>query len=398
MKADGITLLRAYVRLDSYRNSSLPASFLADLEKGLEDIRNNGFKVVLHFAYNFAKEPDAPKARIIEHIRQLAPVFRKYVDVIYVIQGGFIGAWGEWHSSTNGLANTADRRDILAELLAAIPDTRMVQIRKPSFKLNFQQDPKLAFSAADAARIAHYNACFLYDASDRGTYKDTGSGNTQEQLKEYTAQDTKAVSMGGTTCGMSGVSREKQGVAEMERMHWTYLNPDFWVQMTDYWKQTGEWATIERKLGYRFRVDSAEVPSAVKPGGHFTIRISLYNEGWAPLYNPRPVFLVLDGLERQQIRLGPIDPRQWAAGVASTFTAEIELPLNITPGDYKIAIWMPDYYKILQSNPAYSIRFANTNIWDSANGYNVLGTVNINNNAPGTQNTSADTIRVLSAQ
>jgi hypothetical protein len=42
---------------------------------------------------------------------------------------------------------------------------------------------------------------------------------------------------------------------------------------------------------------------------------------------------------------------------------------------------MPDYYENLQSDPRYSIRFANEDVWDEANGYNKLGTITINTDA-----------------
>jgi hypothetical protein len=41
-------------------------------------------------------------------------------------------------------------------------------------------------------------------------------------------------------------------------------------------------------------------------------------------------------------------------------------------GSYRLALWLPDASANLHSRPAYSIRFANKDVWDAAKGYNVL--------------------------
>ena len=56
----------------------------------------------------------------------------------------------------------------------------------------------------------------------------------------------------------------------------------------------------------------------------------------------------------------------------STLSGSFILPQNIISGDM-FAIWLPDNSAGLRSNPAYSIRLANSDVtW--TNGYNVLYT------------------------
>lgn len=62
------------------------------------------------------------------------------------VQAGFIGTWGEWyystHYSTPGLGGSyaptprqqADRNTITTALLDAVPRSRMLQLRTPSYK------------------------------------------------------------------------------------------------------------------------------------------------------------------------------------------------------------------------------------------------------------------------
>lgn len=69
-----------------------------------------------------------------------------------------------------------------------------------------------------------------------------------------------------------------------------------------------------------------------------------------------------------------MDVRNLSPGASATvLSSSFELPVRVADGD-KLAIWMPDRTVSLQSTPAYSIRFANTDIsWE--NGFNVLETL-----------------------
>jgi hypothetical protein len=68
----GNTLTRLIVRLDSYRTSPLPQSFLHKINEAFQAVRNAGIKAILRFMYNFPthpnpsldQNPDAPQAQI----------------------------------------------------------------------------------------------------------------------------------------------------------------------------------------------------------------------------------------------------------------------------------------------------------------------------------------------
>jgi hypothetical protein len=50
------------------------------------------------------------------------------------------------------------------------------------------------------------------------------------------------------------------------------------------------------------------------------------------------------------------------------------LPTTITAGEYDLFLNLPDPEPTLNSNPAYSIRLANQDVWEEATGYNSLMT------------------------
>jgi len=93
------------------------------------------------------------------------------------------------------------------------------------------------------------------------------------------------------------------------------------------------------------------------------------------MYNPHPLYIVLLGQgSRYEAPVINVDPRRWAAGQEQNISVNINLPPNIGPGTYKLGLWLPDAYSSLRSNPAYAVRFANSNVWDATTGINLLTT------------------------
>ena len=66
-----------------------------------------------------------------------------------------------------------------------------------------------------------------------------------------------------------------------------------------------------------------------------------------------------------------IDPRFWEAGdtIITTLHGRLDKAMS---GEYKVYLNMPDPYPTIHDNPAFSIRFANKDIWEEETGYNYL--------------------------
>ena len=60
---------------------------------------------------------------ILGHIDQLESVVADNLDALYVLQAGFIGSWGEWHSSKMNIHTNASAvsRIVEAELYTLLP-------------------------------------------------------------------------------------------------------------------------------------------------------------------------------------------------------------------------------------------------------------------------------------
>ena len=197
-------VFRYYVLDDFVDVNNISSTFLDLVEADFNIARQAGVKLIIRFAYTITVDSscgqefcapygDAPKAIILQHILDLKPLLQNHDDVISAVQMGFIGIWGEQYytdyfgdASTQGKLLNNDwlnRNEVLAALLDAVPENRMVHVRYPQLKQRFLYGPNApvttnpitaseAHSTSDIARIGFHNDCFLASANDFGTYLD----------------------------------------------------------------------------------------------------------------------------------------------------------------------------------------------------------------------------------
>ena len=384
VRDEGSTLVFSYVRLDDYRQADLPQALLDDVERGLAAARLSGVKVIVRFAYNFGpwpdSEPDASKAWVLTHISQLAPLLQANADVIAVVQAGFIGAWGEWHSSTEGLLDDPDTRyEILESLLEAVPTDRAVQLRYPFYKEERYGGPIDASTAHDgslASRIGHHNDCFLASETDLGTYPP----GERETWQTWLSQENLYVPMGGETCAVYPALTDcTPALQDFERLRFTYINHDYHPDVVSGWTEGGCYEDIDRKLGYRLVATEVRWAEELQGGEVLPVTVSLTNTGWAAPINPRSVALVLEGPSRLTHPLA-VDPRDWLPGEEQVLEAHIAIPVDLPPGTYELGLALPDADPALSEDPRYAIRLANVETWRE--GWNALASVEVRAGTP----------------
>ena len=381
---EGYTLVYVDIRLDKYRNLDLPIEFLEEMNSSFSLMRGSGVKAIVRFSYNDGPypnpEPDAPLEIILRHIQQLKPTLEKNSDVIAWMEAGFIGAWGEWHTSTNSLdRNMEAKKQVLFSLLDALPVDRMVLLRYPMDIMMIFPIPvsgSNAFTGSNQSRVGFHNDCFLSSVDDEHTYGRRGVFTKGQEI-DYLSQMTVYVPVGGESCAYNPPRSDcESALREISLLHVTELNDGWYPDVLDAWEEQGCFSTIQTRLGYRFLLKSATFNNMLPPGGILNLDVSIRNDGFGSMVNPRPVYIVLDGPIRYQVVL-PDDPRFWSPGVESTFRARLRIPADAPAGDYRLAVWMPDAYESLVGNPRYSVQFANDGTWDDEEGFNVLTTINI---------------------
>ena len=387
IRGEGSTLVFSYIRLDDFRDQDLPQSLARDA----------GVKVIPRFAYNFGpwpnSEPDASKDWVLTHIDQVTPLLQANADVIAFVQAGFIGAWGEWHSSTEGLLDDpADKFEILEALLDALPPERAVQLRYPPYKDEGYGGPLDAITGHDgsyASRIGHHNDCFLASDTDYGTYP---PGERADWLA-WLNQENLYVPMGGETCNLYPALTDcTPALVEFEDLRFSYINHDYHPDVVDGWTAGGCYEEIDRRLGYRLVLTEVEWPEQVRPGGQIPLTVTVRNDGWAPPVNPRPVQVVLAAGTTHVATLDA-DPRGWHPGETVVLQVRLQLPADLSEGDWELGLALPDADPVHALDARYAIQFANDGTW--RDGWNALATVSVTDNAPGSADPGATAFEPL---
>ena len=383
-----ISLVRMLYSLAAHRESPIPAEYLARIEADFATARQAGVKLIPRFAYNSGPigAPDAPIERMLAHLDQLTPVLRANADVLAFLEAGFAGAWGEWHSSTNGLFTSGtgapptvnEKTRALAEkLLAALPVDRMIALRCPRFKTDLFGEAPLtaaeAFSGTPRARTGAINDCFLASPNDSGTFT-----KRMAEEKAFYHQDNLYVPQGGETCSTSAGAQPFIGCAnalkEMAYQRYSTLNIDYQRGVLNGWDTGGCMPEVRRRLGYRHRLVDSRAPESVRPGGTFSLTLSVVNDGFANLYNPRPLEVVLRHQPTGRLyRLQTTeDPRRWVPGEPRTVELTGGVPVDAATGAYDVLLHLPDAAATLRDRPEFAVRFANDDVWEPASGMNSL--------------------------
>lgn len=391
-RKQGISVYRFTLLIDEFKNKPISQKALKIIDASFDQARDYGFKVMPAIMYSFGddKQTDAPLERVLQHINQLAPIFQENSDVITHLAGGFIGPWGEWHSSTNGLLNANSgindkSRQILDAILnKLLPSDRMMSLRRVTLKQEYTGSTahltiKEAFTGTNKARLGATNGCFLVNRTDAGTYPDDDAGI--EATKNFLYQDNLYVPQDGETCGFDGVDSSaytggKNAIKELQRMRWSILNNDYHPDVIQRWKDEGYYDQIARRLGYRFRLVKSTLDTQESAGGTLDLDITMENRGFASPFNPRRAEIVLrhETTGKETKILVKQDARLWfpQPGQTKTLSINAKLPNKLAVGDYKVFLNLPDPESTLYNRPVYSIRLANQGVWEGKTGYNDL--------------------------
>jgi len=365
-----VTLVYRIFYLEKFvGQDSIDSGYLQLVAADLAAARAAGIKLIVRFAYSDNSSADAPAARVVKHIRQLAPVLNASAGVISVLQAGFIGEWGEWYYTDNFASNPAQpwnltdgdwaaRGSVLNTLLNSTKASIVIQVRYPAIKqrLVVGTDPQ-------SARVGIHDDCFLGGTDDYGTFATLAD-------RQWLANQTLTVPLGGESCAVNAPrSGWPSARTELATYHWSFLNADYHPDVLSSWGVSGR-AEAGQRLGYRLRLISSSLPANGRVGDILTIRLGLTNDGFAAPFRDRPVQLVMRGATKTYRYALPVDLRTLQPGATTTWP--LQVPAPATPGSYALFLVLPDPSVTLSGRPAYNIQLANTGTWDAARGWNDL--------------------------
>ncbi len=387
-EAAGRSLILRLYYLDYFRTQTLPDNLLTLITNDMAVFRAKGVKCILRFAYtNSQSKPyqDASPAIWQQHLSQLKPVLQANADVIYVVQAGFLGVWGEWYYSSQGTGDEIPqsvRTQLITQLLDAVPASRCVQLRTPKYKTDYlgYNNPlteATAWQQNEYSRLGHHNDAFCNGAENMGTYQNPTTD------KAYIAQECLFVPNGGENNieeadAYNNYGTGAKALAEMKLLHYSYLNYDYSQYATSRWKTEKDasgnayYDLMARHMGYRFQLLQGTFPEEVGSDRTMAVKLTIKNVGFAPLYNERHAYIVLKSAANTYTIPLQSDPRTWMPEQTATIQETLTLPADIPNGTYSLYLYLPDADSRLAANPKFAVRCANTNIWDATTGYNNL--------------------------
>lgn len=392
------SLVVVLYNFNKFKSKDLSDKVLAGFDEDMQELRKYGLKCVLRFAYTETENDkvDATPEWVKRHLEQLKPHLAANADVIYVLEAGFVGVWGEWYYTANygneSQHMNSKRRKVVQYLFDNAPEDRFILFRYSMLKTEYFGD-KTALSAAEGfsgtmrARWGCHNDAFLNNWGNDGTYASTNKDD-DPAVRAYVAQETLYVPNGGETNVESSSLAESvytKAPAEMAEYHWSFCGTSYATQVTGRWRSSGIFDTLNVHMGYRYNLLEGKFGDEAAPTGKLNVSIRLRNDGYAPIYNERPVYLVLKSNQNSEFSIQlKADPRWWLPnGRVSWISEQVTIPADLPEGTYHLYLYMPDKYEAIRDDARYAVRLANKNIWDENTGYNDLGAeVVISNQAP----------------
>ena len=410
--------------INGVADKELSSSALDALAETLKNEKNNNNSVILRFIYDAycdgiqtnegiiedGKKRIEPSIEMIErHIVQLKPIFEQYSDVIYTVQMGFFGAYGELHSTT--MCRQENYNRAINALLANTPNTVSISVRTPSQYAGWANipigniDSNMTVRGQHAYRIGIFNDGYLGSKSDLGTYVDREKEITWlKNQANHTPYGGEAVVNYDDDAKIDGFSYMGyySSIENIEKeaflTHTSYLNYEWNQNLHNDWKnvkyngsnqhylnakkQDGTDITaydyINNHLGYRLVLRKSELLGKVETGKTFYQNITIENVGFAPVIKNKKISLIFENSQGnvayQKILDWKIQDFESQKKLEKKIT--IQIPENMSVGNYKV--YLQIYTGNLENGEVYlPIQLANKDVWNASLKANYMGSFEI---------------------
>jgi hypothetical protein len=255
---------------------------------------------------------------ITNHMSQLAPLLKEYTKHIYILQGLFIGSWGEMHNSRYLSERHIAR--LARHLYECSGENTQIALRCPNFwRTLFKTYQPLeranAFTDIQKARFSLFNDGIMASDTDFGTYGNVSMKDSKSYSEKWVRKDElefqnqlcRYVSNGGEVineCPGNDVGPALEG---LRKMRISYLHSDYDEKVLNKWKSSKSGVSempwrektafeyIEAHLGYRFTVEEASISLVPDKSGRLKAAVIIVNRGFAPCYHKYEVkFMIRD--------------------------------------------------------------------------------------------------------
>jgi Domain of unknown function (DUF4874)/Domain of unknown function (DUF4832) len=370
----------------------LSPQLLADLDSRLASFARTGERIIPSFMYNFGPTEngrDAPLDLILTHIDQLAPILLKNRDLILAMKAGFIGSWGEWHHSKNGNDTAAAHKAVIERLLSHFKGVFPVLVRYPAAIIHY------ADSLTPPDGLGIHDDFFASNADDGNTWRPdpfrVGEPvpYTREQLMAHGEQiSTTSLFLGEFAALYPPLQNCAALDAYSHRFHLQVASfPTIGNQIGPVLESQGCVTSFINKIGTRIELQRVTLIGNSGAGQSLFVALTMVNAGYGRVMRARPATLVfLSGgnvVGQVPISLQDLDLRQLASSspaTPKTFQFTVTLPSSLPAGrPITVALVVPDPAPSLTQQAAYALPLNSLDanrreIFDSATGYNTIGT------------------------
>ena len=375
----------------------LSQTILSDMNTRIAAYAGTGVRVMPRFIYNFGptagrSAKDAPINVIAENVGQIAPVVLQNKDLIFALEAGFIGTWGEWHDSTNGNDTAKAQAIVLKEELSYFSGLFPILVRSPGDLIEYTG------TLTPQAGLGIHDDYYASASDDGGTF-DSCERNEGHCLSSYTASQlasyTAAVSKSTMFVGEFGALYPNLQTCSALDAYSYMFHPQsiaiepFPATVGRNLQKEGCATSFYNKVGTRIEVQRATIIGNPIPNGQLYISLTMANTGYGRVIRPRPATLVFvsSGKIVGQIpmALSTMDLRELASSsppTPHTFEVNVALPASFpTSGSVSLAVLIPDPAPSLKAQPAYVLPLNSLDqngnpIFDPATGYNTIATFN----------------------
>lgn len=352
------------INLLNFRDCDVSEAALANIGRAFCHFADLGLCMIVRFVYDWdghgALSEPRQLSRILRHMEQLSPLLRQYGSHLFILQGLFIGSWGEMHNTR--YASQSDLIALATKLAECSSPHTYIAVRCPNqwrtiFKTYSPLSAGEAAKGGMKARFCLFNDAITGSETDMGTYGSVTRSAATSVSDRMTRADEIAfqsrlcryVPNGGEVLNASPLNDGKAAVRSMEAMRISYLNCNYDKAVLSKWRNA-RWGTgafrklsdyqyISAHLGYRFHLTRCELKRDGAAGG-LLLRMTVVNRGFAPIYRPVNVSLLLQDEQQGSCSIPvDVDARTWLPGKSAEFTVRLNGE-EIHPGKWAIGLQM----------------------------------------------------------
>lgn len=364
--ASGLVLLE--VNLKNYADRNISEAALTQLDQLLTAWQNTGSQIILRFVYdwdgqNLLTEPK-DFSLILHHMDQTAEIIRQYTTSVFLLQGIFVGNWGEMNNSS--YMDPEDMTTLLTHLASVTDPSVFLAVRTPAqlrsaLQTGTPTDKSQAFTGTLAARLGLFNDGMLGSETDVGTY---GSSSADEndytqawsRKQELAFQNALChyVPNGGEVILDNPYNDPETAITDLASMHVSYLNGAYDQAVLNKWKSApykgsdtaylncSTYDYISRHLGYRYVLTGSDFSRNHLLSKNGTLSLTLKNTGFASCYRPLTLSVNMVS-ETGEMTSFPIDTD--LRFLQSKQKRELDIPIDLSTvksGDYTFYLQITD--------------------------------------------------------